>query len=484
MKRRKTGVIVAAVALLLSACSGVESVSGPSAAGNGSSDPGPVDPTTHPPRPVEELEVAWTVAGAQFIAWDETNQRVVLKKNDSPPKRHEPGPMDITIYSLDPETGDIAWENETTVGVEYVELDFEPWPSIRRSESGARIGNHAMVTGGSRRGSSGPNDSFMIFTVEMVDIQTGEFVKASDLGLDCTFRPILDIGMCPHPDSGEMLVYDETLTEVARFRGSSRTLGPIAMNDYLYFGASFDYKKNMADEGVPDTFKLEFFDLESNSLVETEVSGDWYPDPKGGDQWGEFTDELTIIPLADAVLWNTGMNSDWAVIDPEEGVIDTVTAPTNVDFVDSAVGSELLTAEEFLNVWEKWEASDFEPQTTNDPEELFVSVNETPMLLEVTISEIFWSPLGEDPSNSDRSASANHIRPTYEIPHRYVVGPNSAWIQTNHKILDAGTGSEVLSSHRFLEHVNGLDIFSDANHGFNDPFDSMGRISAVHNPDN
>lgn len=432
----------------------------------------------------------------QYVAWDSDHQRVITKHNDEAPAHHTRDPeMEITFASVDPRTKRAVWEETMTLKANFVLIDWVPEPVFPGQSSGPRVGHFAVASGGSRGGTAFPQDSWLTFPHPVIDLHTGKFSEHwfssdEDQGPDefefpCTPDPYGDVGFCsPYTTEGarQLFTFDEELRLTQRHRpGELRTVGYTEAGDYFLVGASFDYDSQMGQRERPETFKVFFVHRTEHTLHEVEVPGKWYPNPKGMASWGEFEEEMDLVALDGGVLWNSGQDREWLLITPD-GPGETITVPDGVHLVGAAPGSKLASPSEFLEAWNDWQAKDFAPKLDDQATDLVISTNAQPMLVELTEKKVSWSAMGEAPSGTGETYGSTDIRGKFTLP---MVGANSRWIRVGSMIIDTSNGRHrnELFRMRFLEHVDGLDIFSSSASGLNNPFDDMGTVIAIENPE-
>lgn len=493
MRKRLTTALLGS-ALTLAACGSVTAGSPPG-----------VTPPPDPP-PTHQDPIAWECHGAQFIAWDADDDRLITKTNDQPRDPWNPGPADISFRAIDPLSGTSAWEiTEKDVPGTALQYDYYPWPSIPRHGTGARVGSYAITAGGAPGPSSHPQRTeFFVFDHLALNIVTGELtdhwvVKEAnpdsgptdgpvELALPCTPIPYGDLAICwrSTTDSRHQLtVFDEELTVAATHDTSVVSPGVLDLGGYYYLGADFDYDVGMGSQGTPEDFTITFLRADDLSVHTVSLPGRWYPNPTEID-WGEFEGELQIIPLQDGILWNNGEDPEWLVVSPETGAGKILTAPDNVTVQEVELGGTLATAEDFIEGWTAWEANGFAPHDDSDADHLVVFPTPEPTLVEVSADEVAWSSLGDPESDVTGSVSRTYFPDSYRGEYPPIeVGPHARWLSTTTHVFDMRGGEMLneLTGTNFLEHVDGLDIFSSTTAGFNESFGAMGDIIAVHNPD-
>jgi len=467
----------ALAALTLTACS---PVSPPGHSGsNGTDGPNTTDPgpAPSPPEPPSADYIAWQASDIQYIAWDAKNKRYISKYNEVHEWDYTMPPVPVRLQSVDPITGDIGWRTDIRADVAILEVDYTPWPAIPSHETGARVGHIAITSGGSLGPSSHPQRTeYLEFQQPHLNIETGELM---DLGDDCVGNPYGDIGLCwggSYDSPASLVVVNENLDVVAEHETSINAVGVLELTDYLYLGASFRYSQNMAEQdGADQPFEISFLKKDDASLHTVELPAELRPNPTS-EEWGRFENELKIVPLADGVLWNNGTDPAWTAISAD-GDIVSLEPSEHVDITAAARGGQLATADEFVSAWEEVSAA--------DDGDLVLVPAKNPLLFEVTPSSIAWTSTGDD--SKLEGEINNSFVPTDDEPMPSIlVGPNAAWFQVNDQTFSLSDGSTMseLTSMKFLEHVDGLDIFSTTDHGFNESMDRMGIVVAVSNPDN
>lgn len=483
--RRKLVAGLAMTSLFLTACGSV--TAGTSETESDGTSTRTTDPGT--PEPGNE-HIAWTAEDIQYIAWDAENKRYISKYNEQPDNGWNPPPIDVRFQAVDPATGSIAWETiEKSVVPVQILVDYTPWPAIPRHESGARLGHIALTEGGSLPPSSHPQHTFYLeFPHSTLDLHTGEL---ADVELPCNPTPYGDIGLCwSREDSSEPVDIQVVESDLSASEPQStpvKDVGVLELGDYFYLGGSFKYETGMATDGAPETFEVAFLDKENYSVHAVEVPGRWFPNPVNESDW-EFTNTIDIVPLQDGILWSNGIDSEWLFISAEEGVGESIELPVHVSFGDVAPGGELATASDFQAALVEWQSTDFAPAPEEDASHLIVFPTTDPILVDITSDTIEWSELSNEESGVHGSTATDSYtagvlsegkKPWIQI------GPNSRWLSTREKVVDLSTSENwpEVSGMKFLEHVDGLDIFSSTTHGFNDSLADMGVVVAINNPD-
>lgn len=436
--------------------------------------------------------LAWQASGIQYVAWDSENERYIAKMNRSSGEYTSGQPLDVTFQSVDPASGDIAWElAEEDVPQEFVD-NARPWaPEVPTHNSRSQIGHLALW------GNDNPSE-WLDFDGLVLDVVEGHFTEhwvdrgtnpfrfgpptgPREMSLPCVPRLYGDLALCwvraGQSSNLDLYLFDEELNRVETVSAPVRSIGVLELGDYVYLGASFTYGVGMGDSAGTEPFYLSFLERDGYTIHVIDVTASLLPNPIDMSN-GEFDQNLQIVPLRDGLLWNNGIDENWVAISPLTGVVEEFSLPPNTTFTAVERGGLLPTIEEFTTIWDQWEADDFASPTEGEPEQMMVAVTANPLVIGQVDGEVVWTELG-DPSTSPIEGQLGGI---YDLEN-LVVGPNGRWLATDEAVIDAVSGEQwpELDGTQFIEHVDGYDIFSTVGQGFDRPLDDMGEVYAINN---
>lgn len=452
---------------LLAACGGEDPTTDPDG-----------DPPTGDPIASSSDQRLWEMDGVQYLGWDSENARVLTKENDDLDFSGGSDRLTVTLQSIGLD-GQIGWEHSPRLNASQVLFDFTPWPALPHQETPPRIGHHLVTSGGHPGPTNAPTGSeYIEFPGSLMDMRTGEFVSYAEVGVtgEGIMYPYGDFGIqwerIPDKDRYTLTMYDsdfDKLVDAVDTKVTEQMVIP--MEEAVLLGGDFEYEAVEEDQRVksPEDFTITFLDLEDYSLTDVTLPGDLAPQPLHGESMGQFTNELQVVPLSDGILWNTG-GQTWTIIDMD-GVVDTIEMPENTTIVKNEYGGGLATIDDFLSAFD-----DFTP-ATHDQRSGYLSNGETPMTVTLDDTTVTWSiPGGEKGQTQtvsiDPSIHASEIR----------IGPNNAWIGHPLGVVSV-SGDEIVthSDIQFLEHIDGMDVFSTTGNGFARSADEMGEVFAIPN---
>ena len=449
---------VLVLAIPLAACSSDPKGPNPLTGGTDSPTPEVSNLLTRP-----DSGEGWQIDGAHYVGINEETGDIVVKRNDEIKAFGSWGDtVDMTFTSIDPTTGNIGWETKYTVPYSFVEIDWLPLPPMPSDITPAQVGTNVNTAGGAPGPLAGPGSGVIFeFDGSFFDVTTGEFLDPPAGGASGT--PYLTRYM--NWSHEQLVVGDEDFGVLGEFDTTVTTDGVLILNDDLYFlGGSFTLRPG---ETEAQDFTITFLDVQSMETTEVDMAKEWYPQPTDAGTWGDFENNLQIVPLADGILWNIG-GEEWLAITPD-GVQESISLPDNVRFQGEAVGGNHATIDATLAV--AADVSGSELQTVIVPTEDILVFTQDGTVLS-------WSEQGGQNRSGDVDV---YLYDPDSQTASFRVGPNGDWVIQESKLVDTDGGDSMtqMPGLTFLGRTANYDVFSNALHAFEAGSSEMGTIIGV-----